>query len=218
MSNYSKEIYQNQWIMTDDAFLQHGCPTSEDGMQWEFVQVDQVPGEEERYAVSHAHMDLRDYSEDEVNDMLHSYGYDNFFTYVMQFPDFYKQGLLEMFFETEIAGQNMSPAKSFSDAVAEVESITGSDLTQYKQPDPKSQPTMNSDNVYYKASDGWFDYYVNVCTGQKKFKLDKTDICTEKNLDDFSRDRKMDLVSQISSAEQRRETHTKPSQPERDGR
>ena len=34
MSNYSKEIYQNQWFLTDDAFLQHGRPTSEDGMEW----------------------------------------------------------------------------------------------------------------------------------------------------------------------------------------
>ena len=138
MSNYSKEIYQNQWILTDDAFLQHGCPTSEDGMEWEFVQVDQVDPEKDLYAVNHAHMDLRDYSEDAVNDMLHTYGYDNFFSYVMQYPDFYKQGILEMFFETEIAGQlTTSQGKSFNEAVAEVESITGIDLTQYKLPHRK---------------------------------------------------------------------------------
>lgn len=135
MSNYSKEIYQNQWILTDDAFLQHGCPTSEDGMEWEFVQVDQVDPEKDLYAVSHAYIDLRDYSEDEVNDMLHTYGYDNFFSYVMQFPDFYKQGILEMFFETEIAGHlTTGPGMSFNEAVAEVESIIGADLTQYKRP------------------------------------------------------------------------------------
>lgn len=142
MSNYSKEIYQNQWILTDDAFLQHGCPTSEDGMEWEFVQVDQVDPEKNLYAVSHAYIDLRDYSEDEVNDMLHTYGYDNFFSYVMQFPDFYKQGILEMFFETEIAGQLSGPGKSFNEAVAEVESIIGADLTQYKLPHRK--PSLSS--------------------------------------------------------------------------
>lgn len=137
MSN-SKENYQNQWFLTDDAFLQHGRPTSEDGMQWEFVQVDQVEPEKDLYAVSHAHMDLRDYSEDEVNDMLHTYGYEDFFSYVKEFPDFYKQGILEMFFETEVAGQlTTGPGKSFNEAVAEVEDITGTDLTQYKLPHRK---------------------------------------------------------------------------------
>lgn len=136
MSN-SRENYQNQWILTDDAFLQHGRPTSEDGMQWEFVQVDHVDPKKELYAVSHAHMDLRDYSEDEINDMLHIYGYDNFFSYVKEFPDFYKQGIMEMLFETEIAGKLSGPGKSFNEAVAEVESITGADLTQYKLPHRK---------------------------------------------------------------------------------
>lgn len=138
MSNYSKEIYQNQWILTDDAFLQHGRPTSEDGMEWEFVQADQVDPEKDLYAVSYAHMDFRDYSEDEVNDMLHTYGYEDFFSYVKEFPDFYKQGILEMFFETEVAGQlTTGPGKSFNEAVAEVEDITGIDLTQYKLPHRK---------------------------------------------------------------------------------
>lgn len=137
MSN-SKENYQNQWILTDDAFLQHGRPTSEDGMEWEFVQVDQVDPENDLYAVSYADMDLRDYPEGEVNDMLHTYGYDNFFSYVTQYPDFYKQGILEMFFETEIAGQlTTGPGKSFNEAVAEVENITAIDLTQYKLPHRK---------------------------------------------------------------------------------
>lgn len=134
----SKENYQNQWILTDDAFLQHGRPTSEDGMEWEFVQVDQVDSEKDLYAVSYAHMDFRDYSEDEVNDMLHTYGYEDFFSYVKEFPDFYKQGILEMFFETEIAGHlTTGPGMPFNEAVAEVESIIGADLTQYKLPHRK---------------------------------------------------------------------------------
>lgn len=142
MSN-SKENYQNQWFLTDDAFLQHGRQTSEDGMEWEFVQADQVDPEKDLYAVSYAHMDLRDYPEGEVNDMLHTYGYDNFFSYVMQYPDFYKQGILEMFFETEIAGHlTTGPGMSFNEAVAEVESITGADLTQYKRPHRK--PDLSS--------------------------------------------------------------------------
>lgn len=137
MSN-SKENYQNQWFLTDDAFLQHGRPTSEDGMEWEFVQVDQVDPEKDLYAVSHAHMNLRDYSEEEINSVLPGYGYEDFFSYVKEFPDFYKQGILEMFFETEIAGHlTTGPGMSFNEAVAEVESITGADLTQYKRPHRK---------------------------------------------------------------------------------
>lgn len=41
-------------------------------------------------------------------------------------------------------------------------------------------------NKYYKFSDGWFTYYVNVVTGAKKFSLDKDDVLVESNLDDFS--------------------------------
>lgn len=42
-------------------------------------------------------------------------------------------------------------------------------------------------NKYYKFSDGWFTYYVNVVTGEKKFSLDKDDVLVESNLDDFCR-------------------------------
>lgn len=41
---------------------------------------------------------------------------------------------------------------------------------------------------YYQTSDGWFDYYVNTETGEKKFHLDKGDILVDANLDEFSED------------------------------
>ena len=40
-------------------------------------------------------------------------------------------------------------------------------------------------NEYYQFSDGWFTYYVNVKTGDKKLTLDKDDVLVESNLDDF---------------------------------
>ena len=43
------------------------------------------------------------------------------------------------------------------------------------------------DNQYYKESDGFFSYFVNKKTGEKKFKLDKNDVCVERNMDDFCR-------------------------------
>lgn len=42
-------------------------------------------------------------------------------------------------------------------------------------------------NEYYSFSDGFFSYYVNRETGEKKFELDKDDICVDAKLDDFSR-------------------------------
>ena len=44
-------------------------------------------------------------------------------------------------------------------------------------------------NRYYKFSDGFFTYYINVDTGEKKFMLDKEDICVESKLDDFVREK-----------------------------
>lgn len=42
-------------------------------------------------------------------------------------------------------------------------------------------------NKYYEFCDGWFTYYVNTKTGEKKFELEEGDILTEHNPDDFSR-------------------------------
>ncbi len=42
-------------------------------------------------------------------------------------------------------------------------------------------------NKYYRTSDGFCTFYVNVETGEKKFELDKGDICVEKQIDDFCR-------------------------------
>ena len=48
--------------------------------------------------------------------------------------------------------------------------------------------SANKNNQYYKASDGWFDYYVNTATGEKKFHLDENDVCVERSVDDFHRE------------------------------
>mgnify|MGYP000921565820 FL=1 len=42
-------------------------------------------------------------------------------------------------------------------------------------------------NEYYIMDDGFFTYYVNKMTGEKKFKLDKNDIFISINYDDFIR-------------------------------
>lgn len=40
---------------------------------------------------------------------------------------------------------------------------------------------------YYQFSDGFFTFYVNAETGEKKFSLDENDILVGSNLDDFVR-------------------------------
>lgn len=42
-------------------------------------------------------------------------------------------------------------------------------------------------NVFYKTSDGFFDFYVNVYTGEKKFVLSDGDVTVEGKADDFHR-------------------------------
>lgn len=42
-------------------------------------------------------------------------------------------------------------------------------------------------NKYYKLSDGFFTYFVNVENGKKKFSLDENDVLVESDLDDFCR-------------------------------
>ena len=40
-------------------------------------------------------------------------------------------------------------------------------------------------NKYYQINDGWFTYYVNAETGEKKLYLDEDDVVVEHKLDDF---------------------------------
>lgn len=43
-------------------------------------------------------------------------------------------------------------------------------------------------NRYYKFRDGFFTYYINADTGEKKISLEAGDIEVEPNLDDFGRE------------------------------
>lgn len=65
------------------------------------------------------------------------------------------------------------PHKSFNDLVSSAEN--------------KNTKQESEKNEYYPVSDGFFNYYVNKETGEKKFKLDKEDVLILKNLDDFHR-------------------------------
>jgi hypothetical protein len=46
-------------------------------------------------------------------------------------------------------------------------------------------------NKYYQMSDGFFTYFVNKDTGEKKFKLDDNDVCVERSADGFMRKREL---------------------------
>jgi hypothetical protein len=47
---------------------------------------------------------------------------------------------------------------------------------------------MQKTNEWYKWDDGWFEYYVNIKTGEKKFELEPGDIEIFPIFDDFCRD------------------------------
>lgn len=42
-------------------------------------------------------------------------------------------------------------------------------------------------NEYYKFNDGFFTYYIDKITGEKKFELDKNDVVIDGEFDDFIR-------------------------------
>lgn len=42
-------------------------------------------------------------------------------------------------------------------------------------------------SYFYETSDGFFTYYVNSVTGEKKFELEEGDILVERDVDDFFR-------------------------------
>ena len=48
-------------------------------------------------------------------------------------------------------------------------------------------PMNNTDNKWYQFSDGWFTYYINPSTGEKKLNLDEGDVEVDgaDYLDDF---------------------------------
>lgn len=39
--------------------------------------------------------------------------------------------------------------------------------------------------MYYRFNDGWFTYYINVVTGEKKLHLDEGDEVVDWPIDDF---------------------------------
>ncbi len=41
--------------------------------------------------------------------------------------------------------------------------------------------------MWYKFNDGWFTYYINKDTGEKKLHLEPGDVEVEASLDDFCR-------------------------------
>ena len=44
---------------------------------------------------------------------------------------------------------------------------------------------MANNNRWYEWNDGWFNYYVNVETGDKKLELEKGDVLVSHPIDDF---------------------------------
>ena len=58
---------------------------------------------------------------------------------------------------------------------------------------------------YYKMSDGFFDYYVNKNTGERKFKLEEKDRLVDAKLDDFHRPTQIEETKLTTESEKKYE-------------
>ena len=140
----------SEWILTDDDCLQHGRLASLSAPIWEFVQINETP-KPNLFCIEHAHIDLRDYSDSEKEEMLFTYGYgvenshmgETLAAFCRRFGRSSNQLLAEMFFETECAEFQGDQVHGYQYAVGRVEKITGLDLSQEKRPEKNKKPSLD---------------------------------------------------------------------------
>lgn len=154
------------WFITDDDCLQCcRCDLALYPSVFELVQINSYPGHIDGkpfYQVAHAHIDMKDYTQNEILDALGAYGYKDMDDFVFQnsptneylyFPDgsldranspsyiIDYQLIAEMLFELEAQEYVENEYSSWNDAVMGVSNITGLDLQGYLD---KEDPTIAS--------------------------------------------------------------------------
>lgn len=149
----------SEWFMTDDDCLQHcRCHPAIDPQVYELVQINSFPGHLDGkpfYQVAHAHIDIKDYTDEEILDALGAYGYEGMDDFVFQntatneflyredgtldrdnSPGYIidYQLIAEMLFELEaLEIGNDGHTFSWNEAVDKVGEITGQDLQIYHE-------------------------------------------------------------------------------------
>lgn len=116
------EMKMSKWILTDDANFQ--CVREINEHTFECLEICQYHPDAEVYKVKRDIVDINDYSETELYDLLQMYSSDGYE------PD--NQIIAECIFETICEVDDWSfPHESYKDAICEVELITGLDLSSY---------------------------------------------------------------------------------------
>ena len=162
-----KNVDKTDWLLTDEdrCQLQRTDIMSITGI-YEMFQIERYPGNfrepphqgQEYFRVHHGHIDMKDYTEEEVVELLGSYDYESLDDFVKQTsPDWdviYKDDgtidrinspsyivdfalLAEMFFETEIMEYGLPEEyNSWGEAVAAIEEMTGLSLSFVREEEP----------------------------------------------------------------------------------
>ena len=78
----SLQIRSSKWILTDDDCAQY--VRNLDEFKGNVFELWQVCGVLDMFAVAHAFININDYSEDEIEDVLHYYSYENLDDFVQE--------------------------------------------------------------------------------------------------------------------------------------
>ena len=124
----SLQIRSSKWILTDDDCAQY--VRNLDEFKGNVFELWQVCGVLDMFAVAHAFININDYSEDEIEDVLHYYSYENLDDFVQEIspatierkadgtldresPNYIVEWQLiaEMLFETEALYRHLVPGK-----------------------------------------------------------------------------------------------------------
>ena len=132
----------SEWFVTDDDCLQccRVIPGT-DAQRFEFVQINSYDGHIDGkpfFQTARGTIDMDDYSENEIQDMLGTYGYD-------ERPE--DRIIAEMFFETEVQEYVENEFRSWNAAVRRIAKITDLDLQDYLK-QKKVQPEVKKIRIY----------------------------------------------------------------------
>ena len=128
----SLQIRSSKWILTDDDCAQY--VRNLDEFKGNVFELWQVCGVLDMFAVAHAFINSNDYSEDEIEDVLHYYSYENLDDFVQEIspatierkadgtvdresPSYIVdwQLIAEMLFETEALYRHLVPGKIWNE-------------------------------------------------------------------------------------------------------
>lgn len=133
IEEYDKKFKGQCWTLTDDDCLQFAKASGRKNTDWLFVQICRYPGEDNTFYVVHDTVDMSTYSPEDKEDILNAYGYPPFKEFCAEYDADSDRLLAEMFFETECCLPYGYKGVSWDRCVAQIERITGEDLSQYKQ-------------------------------------------------------------------------------------